>query len=55
MEDKPHVSGEIVDPSAPPQPSGERCPECNGSGERDGERCPACEGSGNVMHGLGGG
>jgi hypothetical protein len=42
---------------APPQPddTGERCPECGGSGERDGRTCPACEGTGNVMHGLGGG
>ena len=41
--------------SAPPEESGERCPECGGSGKRDGRECPACEGSGNVMHGLGGG
>jgi len=55
MEDKPHVSGEIVDPSTPPQPSSERCPECDGKGESDGTQCQACGGSGNVMHGLGGG
>jgi DnaJ-class molecular chaperone len=35
--------------------TGERCPECGGTGRRDGRTCPACEGSGNVMHGLGGG
>jgi len=42
---------------APPQPAetGERCPECGGTGRRDGKECPACEGTGNVMHGLGGG
>ena len=42
-------------PSAPPQSAGERCPECDGTGERDGRECPACEGTGNVMRGLGGG
>lgn len=36
-------------------PEAERCPECDGTGERDGRECPACEGTGNVMHGLGGG
>jgi len=40
---------------APPKETGERCPECGGTGRRDGKTCPACEGSGNVMHGLGGG
>jgi hypothetical protein len=40
---------------APPEETGERCPECDGTGRRDGSTCPACEGSGNVMHGLGGG
>ena len=40
---------------APPQETGERCPECGGTGRRDGGECPACEGTGNVMHGLGGG
>ena len=43
--------------AAPPPAagSGERCPECDGTGRRDGRECPACEGTGNVMHGLGGG
>jgi DnaJ-class molecular chaperone len=40
---------------APPQTPAERCPECDGTGERDGRECPACEGTGNVMRGLGGG
>ena len=41
----------------PPVPAetGERCPECGGTGVRDGQECPACEGTGNVMRGLGGG
>ena len=38
-----------------PEDTGERCPECKGTGERDGRECPACEGTGNVMRGLGGG
>jgi DnaJ-class molecular chaperone len=42
-------------PDSPPQSAGERCPECDGTGERDGRECPACEGTGNVMRGLGGG
>ncbi len=41
--------------AAPSVASGERCPECDGKGERDGSECPACEGTGNVMRGLGGG
>jgi DnaJ-class molecular chaperone len=40
---------------APPQNAAERCPECDGTGERDGRECPACEGTGHVMRGLGGG
>jgi DnaJ-class molecular chaperone len=40
---------------APAGDSGERCPECDGTGRRGGRECPACEGTGNVMHGLGGG
>ena len=43
------------DDEAPPQSRGERCPECDGTGEREGGECPACEGTGNVMRGLGGG
>jgi DnaJ-class molecular chaperone len=39
----------------PPAETGERCPECDGTGRRDGRECPACEGTGNVMRGLGGG
>jgi DnaJ-class molecular chaperone len=42
-------------PATPPAETGERCPECGGSGERDGRECPACEGTGHVMRGLGGG
>ena len=42
-------------PAAPPPASGERCPECDGTGVRDERECPVCEGTGNVMHGLGGG
>jgi DnaJ-class molecular chaperone len=55
MEDEPPEKVETRDSPTPSQSSGERCPECDGTGKRDGERCPACEGSGNVMHGLGGG
>jgi DnaJ-class molecular chaperone len=40
---------------APPPGSAERCPECEGTGERDGQECPACEGTGNMMRGFGGG
>jgi DnaJ-class molecular chaperone len=43
------------DPPDQPAETGERCPECGGSGEVDGRECPACEGTGNVMRGLGGG
>jgi DnaJ-class molecular chaperone len=43
------------DADAPEPPAGERCPECDGTGEVDGRECPACEGTGNVMRGLGGG
>jgi DnaJ-class molecular chaperone len=43
------------DPAANPAETGERCPECGGTGKRDGRECPACEGTGNVMRGLGGG
>jgi DnaJ-class molecular chaperone len=42
-------------PDAAPQETGERCPECGGTGKRDGRECPACEGTGHVMRGLGGG
>ena len=55
MDDEHPESVDAGDTSAPPQSSGERCPECDGAGERDGQHCPACEGSGNVMHGFGGG
>jgi len=43
------------DPPEQPAETGERCPECGGTGEVDGRECPACEGTGNVMRGLGGG
>jgi DnaJ-class molecular chaperone len=56
MGDEPSESAEAGDaPPPPPEETGERCPECGGSGERDGRECPACEGTGNVMRGLGGG
>jgi DnaJ-class molecular chaperone len=42
-------------PAPPSADSSERCPECDGSGERDGRECTACEGTGHVMRGLGGG
>ena len=51
MSDGVHEPDEDEEDPAP----AERCPECDGTGERDGQECPACEGSGNVMRGLGGG
>jgi DnaJ-class molecular chaperone len=51
MGDGVHDREEQDDAPATP----ERCPECDGTGERDGRECPACEGTGNVMRGLGGG
>jgi hypothetical protein len=53
MADEAPDEGE--DGGAPPQETGERCPECGGTGEKDGRECPACEGTGHVMRGLGGG
>jgi DnaJ-class molecular chaperone len=56
MAPEPPGSNDPTQNTPPPsEGSGERCPECGGTGKRDGRRCPACEGSGNVMHGLGGG
>jgi DnaJ-class molecular chaperone len=43
------------DPPEQPEETGERCPECDGTGRVDGRECPACDGTGNVMRGLGGG
>ena len=48
-------SGEAGGTPVAPEETGECCPECEGTGERDGRECPACEGTGNVMRGLGGG
>ena len=42
-------------PTAPSEGSGDRCPECDGTGKVEDGECPACEGTGNVMRGLGGG
>ena len=53
MSDPDHENA--TDAPEQPEDTGERCPECGGSGRRDGRQCPACEGTGNVMHGLGGG
>ena len=53
MSDGVHEPDEDEEDPAPAP--AERCPECDGTGERDGQECPACEGSGNVMRGLGGG
>ena len=55
MEDGVHDPVEDDPPASPSADSAERCPECDGSGERDGRDCPACEGTGHVMRGLGGG
>jgi hypothetical protein len=52
MRDEDAEGAEGHEPAAE---TGERCPECDGTGERDGRKCPACDGTGNVMHGLGGG
>jgi DnaJ-class molecular chaperone len=55
MDDKAPEDREPDGAPAQPAETGERCPECGGTGEVDGRECPACEGSGNVMRGLGGG
>ena len=55
MEDDRPDSAETGDAPTQPADTGERCPECGGTGKRDGRECPACEGTGNVMRGLGGG
>lgn len=55
MERDTPENADAAESPAPPQETGERCPECGGTGRRDGGECPACEGTGNVMHGLGGG
>jgi DnaJ-class molecular chaperone len=55
MTDGVHDTQDDDATAAPPPGSGERCRECDGTGQRDGRECPVCEGTGNVMHGLGGG
>jgi DnaJ-class molecular chaperone len=55
MGDGVHDPVEDDPPATPSADSPERCPECDGTGEREGRECPACEGTGHVMRGLGGG
>ena len=55
MTDREPEPDDVAEAPTPPSDPGERCPECDGTGQRGGRECPACEGTGNVMRGLGGG